>query len=97
MNQMTIYQQEPGFGLLLKSGQEYHIDPDFLQTMIECYPNIDHQKEIREMKAWLVSNPERRKTKRGMKRFINHWFSKSKPKEKGFVEKHTNKTWREGM
>ena len=43
-------------------------------------------QELRKMKGWLTANPKRRKTKSGIKRFINGWLAKEqdryKPPEK---------------
>jgi len=42
-----------------------------------AYPKLDIEAEARMAKAWLESNPDRRKTYTGMPRFLNNWFSKS--------------------
>lgn len=42
----------------------------------ELYPAVDIMQELRKMKGWCDSNPERRKTKRGIRRFINSWLSR---------------------
>ena len=33
--------------------------------------------ELKKAKAWLIANPTKQKTARGMTRFINHWLSKA--------------------
>lgn len=42
----------------------------------DTYPAVDIEQEIRKMIAWLDSNPTKRKTKRGVERFINSWLSR---------------------
>lgn len=42
-----------------------------------AYPKLDIEAEARMAKAWLESNPERRKTYTGMPRFLNNWFSRA--------------------
>ena len=37
-------------------------------------------QELRKMKSWLDSNTSRRKTKRGILRFVNGWLSKEQDK-----------------
>ena len=32
------------------------------------------------MRGWLMANPDRRKTKRGISRFINNWLSREQDK-----------------
>lgn len=46
----------------------------------ELYPAVDVMQELRAMKGWLDANPQRRKTKNGIKRFINAWLSREQDK-----------------
>lgn len=41
-----------------------------------AYPAVDVRQELLKMIAWLNSNPQRRKTKRGIASFVNNWLSK---------------------
>ncbi len=43
----------------------------------QLYPAVDVRQELRNMKGWCISNPSRRKTKRGVRRFINTWLTKT--------------------
>lgn len=43
----------------------------------ELYPAVNVMQELRNMKGWCDSNETRRKTRRGIKRFINSWLAKS--------------------
>ena len=61
----------------LKSGDEYMPDHNFITELEECYPNLDIEWAFRKMRAWCLSNPSKRKTKKGIKRFINAWLSRS--------------------
>lgn len=45
------------------------------------YPNVDIDQEFRKMRGWCMSNS--RKTKRGIKRFVNNWLSRAQDKSKG--------------
>ena len=40
------------------------------------------------MRAWCNSNIERRKTRRGIKRFVNGWLSREQDKGKEYAAKH---------
>ena len=42
----------------------------------ELYPAVDILQELRKMKGWLDSNPAKRKTLRGIRRFINGWLAR---------------------
>lgn len=46
----------------------------------ELYPAVDIVQELRKMKGWLNSNPTKRKTRRGIKRFINSWLAREQDK-----------------
>ncbi len=61
----------------LNDKTEYPIfDTDF-KEWAELYPAVDIMQELRKMKGWLDSNPTKRKTIRGIRRFINSWLSKA--------------------
>lgn len=83
--------------------ENYTIDAQFLSDMQECYPAINVEGELKKMRGWLLANENKRKTHRGMKRFINSWLSRAKPEpvnkpdERGLIEKHTDKSWRIGL
>lgn len=42
----------------------------------ELYPGVDVMQQLRNMRGWLDSNPQRRKTKTGIKKFITGWLAK---------------------
>lgn len=42
----------------------------------ELYPAVDVVAELRKMAGWLDANPTRRKTKAGIRRFVNNWLAK---------------------
>lgn len=63
--------------LILNDKTEYPVyDKDYAEW-VELYPAVDIMQELRKMKGWLDSNPTRRKTIKGIRRFINNWLSKA--------------------
>ena len=42
-----------------------------------AYPAVDVGMELNKIQAWLHSNPAKRKTVNGCKRFINNWLAKT--------------------
>lgn len=62
--------------LTTNKNEPYNITQAELDTFIECYPTVDIMQELRKMKAWLESNPTKRKTKGGMLRFVNNWLAR---------------------
>lgn len=63
--------------LPLNSGEEFAIGEDDFLKWKEFYPAVDVMQELRAMAAWCHSNPTRRKTKSGVKAFVNRWLAKA--------------------
>ena len=59
-----------------KSDEEYHVTNNYVDEMKQLYPAVNVEQEIRNMKAWLINNPSKRKTSRGMTRFIGGWLER---------------------
>ena len=72
----TEPQAPPVLTMILNTGEEYPFDQKYVDEMQTLYPAVDVLQEMREMKAWLKSNPSRRKTRRGIKSFVNNWLSR---------------------
>jgi hypothetical protein len=70
------------YKLLLKGGEEYLIDGVELRMFEESYPQVDVQKELGKMAAWCLANPQKRKTMRGIKRFVVAWLNRAPEKRK---------------
>jgi len=49
----------------------------------ELYPAVDVLQELKKIKGWLDSNPTKRKTGRGIARFINSWMAREQDKYHG--------------
>lgn len=68
---------EPVFiELILNDKSLYPIYENNIDEWEELYPSVDIRQELRNMKGWLISNPAKRKTKKGILRFINTWLAK---------------------
>lgn len=88
-------QSYPGareFKVLLKSGDEYVVTENTIERLIQLYPGLDVVAEMRKLVAWCENNPAKRKTNRGVNRFINGWMNRAftelvqKPKYKADQE-----------
>ncbi len=78
--------RKPVICLVLNDNTEYPIYHEDVEKWRTLYPAVDIVPELNKMYGWLDANPTRRKTKRGIKRFINNWLSKEqdKPKKQSF-------------
>lgn len=66
----------PVISLPLNDGTEYKVFQDQCQEWAGLYPAVDVMQQLRSMRGWLDANPKKRKTKRGIKAFINSWLSR---------------------
>lgn len=66
--------------LTLNDKSEYPIYQSDIDEWKELYQSVDVLQELRKMKGWLDANPKKRKTKNGIKRFINSWLSREQDK-----------------
>ena len=66
--------------LLLNTGQEYPITQSNINEWMSLYPAVDVMQALRNMKGWCISNPAKRKTKKGIQRFINNWLASEQNK-----------------
>ncbi|QTE70064.1 hypothetical protein JRC49_09630 [Clostridiales bacterium FE2011] len=61
--------------LLLHDNTKYNVTREEIDEFSALYPAIDVLQEYRGMKAWCLSNPQKRKTRNGIKKFINGWLA----------------------
>ena len=76
----------PIASLLLNDGTEFAVTQDIYDRLARTYPAVDTMQQLREIENWCFSNPKNRKTRNGVMRFINSWFSREQ--DKGFVPKY---------
>lgn len=63
--------------MLLKSGKQWFPTEESIQNWQNAYKNINIENELAKMVCWLEANPGKRKTERGMNRFINSWLNRA--------------------
>lgn len=66
----------PAITLPLNTGEEYPISGEMLVELSGLYPAVDVMQQLRNMRGWLLANPDKRKTKRGINRFVANWLSR---------------------
>lgn len=69
--------------ITLNDGTEWVCPLADYEEYRRLYPGVDIDKAFREMRAWCKSNPAKRKTARGIKRFVNGWLSRQQDSGKG--------------
>lgn len=73
-------EEPPIITLPLNTGAEHLIFQRDIDAFAELYPAVDILQAMRGMKGWLMTNPTKRKTKRGIGRFINSWLAREQDK-----------------
>ena len=63
--------------LPLNDGTAYEVREDDLARDEPLYPGVDVRQEYRAMKAYLLANPRKTKTRSGIRRFMHNWLSRS--------------------
>ena len=69
--------------IILNDKTEYPITEADVEGWKDLYPAVDVMQELRKMKGWADANPAKRKTKAGIKRFINAWLAKEQDRYHG--------------
>ena len=77
--------------LTLNDKSEYSVSVDDVKKYKELYPAVDVEQQLRNMKGWCDSNPTKRKTKSGIKRFINGWLSREQDNNRSYDNKMTDR------
>ncbi len=75
--------------LSLNDGSLFEVSDSDVQEWSKLYPAVDIKQELRKMKGWLDANPTRRKTRRGVKRFVVNWLSRTQ--DQGGTPGYANK------
>jgi len=61
--------------IVLVDGTEFLVDENVVGEFERCYPAVDVRSEIRKMRAYFFSTPQKRKTRRGIMKCMNSWLS----------------------
>lgn len=61
----------------LNDRTEYEVTDADVKEWAELYPAVNIMQELRKMKGWCEGNPNKRKTRKGVLRFIHAWLSKA--------------------
>ncbi len=66
--------------LILNDGKHHVITEADVDHFKQLYPAVNIESELRKMVGWLESNPTKRKTSRGVSRFVNSWLARQQDK-----------------
>ena len=61
----------------LRGEEEYGLTEEMAKEFERTYPDLLVREELQKIRAWSLSNSTKRKTRRGVLRFINWWLAKN--------------------
>lgn len=68
--------EPPVILLPLNDGSDFGVTDEMVSEFSGLYPSVDVMQELRNMRGWLLNNGKNRKTRSGIRRFINSWLSR---------------------
>ena len=71
------------FPIIGKDAKGWGLTVDKLGEYVETYPGVDCPAEARKARQWLTDSPTRRKTARGMTKFLNGWMERAQNRSTG--------------
>ena len=79
--------------LILNDGSEWKPTEALFAEYVRLYPNVDVKQQFNVMRSWCLSNPKKRKTKRGITRFVNSWLTREQ--DKGYRRPADNSSYQQ--
>lgn len=68
------------FLMTCRKGAQWEVPEKKIAEWEESYPDVDVRLTLLGIRQWLIDNPQKRKTSRGMTRFIGAWMMREQDK-----------------
>jgi hypothetical protein len=81
------------FDFILDNGQTWNAPQDLVDSIKKTYPKINIKEQFGKAALWLQTNPERRKTARGMPRFLSSWADRASSRPQGQNNGNSSSGW----
>lgn len=78
-----------GIMLPLNDNTAYEVPSEKITMWEQAYPAVDVKQELYKMISWLNCNPTRRKTRRGVNKFIDSWLAREQDSGKSHRSSNT--------
>ncbi|MEJ8760607.1 helix-turn-helix domain-containing protein [Enterocloster sp. HCN-30185] len=72
-----------GIKIPLADGTYFDVPEDKIPLWKQAYPAVNIDQELKKIIAWCDANPTKRKTRRGVTKFINSWLDRSQNQGRG--------------
>lgn len=70
------HEAEPLYAFPLKGGGWWPLDDGLLGELAASFPHVDLDSELRRAWAWVAADERRKKTARGMRRYLTGWLAR---------------------
>lgn len=70
--------------LILNDSSEWYPSKDDLEGWQQLYVGVDVVRELSRMREWCKSNPTKRKTRKGIRRFVQSWLDREQNRPSKF-------------
>lgn len=82
--------------ITLKDGTKWRPTQEDYDDWVRMYPDIDVKHEFDAMRRYCLDKPQKRKTARGIKRFVTNWLNRTSADQKAGTEEK-RRGWAQGM
>lgn len=82
--------------ITLKDGAKWRPTQEDYDDWVRMYPDIDVKHEFDAMRRYCLDKPQKRKTQRGIKRFVTNWLDRTSADQKAGTEEK-RRGWAQGM
>jgi len=82
--------------ITLKDGTKWRPTQEDYDDWVRMYPDIDVKHEFDAMRRYCLDKPQKRKTARGIKRFVTNWLDRTSADQKAGTEEK-RRGWAQGM
>ena len=79
--------------LILNDGSEWRPTKALFAEYVRLYPNVDVKQQFNVMRSWCLSNPAKKKTRRGITRFVNSWLAREQ--DRGYRKPADNVSYKQ--
>ena len=81
------------FSFPLRGSGVWQLPAGRLTECRDTFPGVDVPAELRKARLWLCDHPDRRKTAKGMPRFLSGWLGRAKPGDADNTHTRRTTSW----
>jgi hypothetical protein len=83
--------------ITLKDGVKWKPTQEDFDDWLRMFPDVDVKREFDNMRRYCLDKPQKRKTARGIKRFVTNWLERTSKDQKEETTGRKRTGWTQGM